>query len=516
MPRKKAEAWYSDEELTLAIKEQNPWWQDGRLPSEFLRPFHRNAFYDALEFVDNGSSQRAVMLLGARRVGKTSTLYQLVNHVLAKGVDPKRVLFLSLDHPLFQFPNLRKLLEQAGKCAGNSTTDFKFILLDEIQYTHDWARWLKTLVQEPVKRRIVATGSAAATLQARGPAEGVGRWIDVHVPTLNLVEFAVLHGRDAKPPPVRFDLAHPDDYEALDAATAEMVRTEFREYLLRGGFPELARAQYTVAQAQRLLSDDIAEKVLNRDMAALFGVRQLLSLKQIFLAIAFRSSDIIDRRKLSEDFQVAPPTVNQYVHYLEQAFLVRCSLRYSPTENRVVKSHPKVYVTDSGLRNAVMRRGAAMLDNPAEMGPVVETAVFNQVFTWARENLATVYYWRNPQTDHEVDIVVRTSEGKLIPIEVKYQNQIRPDDYRGLSEFMEKYGSRVRAAYLVTAEAASAVSGVTTIPAHEFVWRLAWAATNPRVAEFIERNRIFGTEQTPSAMPPQTPGESGPSGKEES
>jgi len=156
-----------------------------------------------------------------------------------------------------------------------------------------------------------------------------------------------------------------------------------------------------------------------------------------------------------------------------------------------------------------MRRGAAMLESPTEMGPVVETAVFNQVFTWAHEKLATVYYWRNPQTDHEVDIVVRTGEGRLIPIEVKYQRQIRPEDYRGLTEFMERYGDRVQSAYLVTMDTASVSAGVCALPAHEFVWRLAWAATNSRVAEYIESIRIFGTDLTPTATPPESPGTGG-------
>jgi len=485
MAKKKAQTWFSKAELHEAIHGQNPWWETAKVPAAFVKPYRRSAYYEAVKFVDNGSSQRAVMLLGARRVGKTSILYQLIDHALGQNTSPRKILFLSLDHPLFQFSNLHQLLEQAAQCAEIRRADFEYIYLDEIQYTPDWAKWLKTFVQEPIKRRIVATGSAAATLKAKGPDEGVGRWIDVLVSMLSLAEFTVLRGHSPAAPPQKFNLKNPAGLAPLDADSQQRVMAEFQEYLLRGGFPELAAAGLDLDTAQSLLSGDIAEKVLHRDMAALYGVRQLLSLKQIFLAVAFRSSEIIDRAKLAVDFQVSSPTVNQYLLYLQYAFLIRQAFNYNPAANKAVRSHPKLYVSDAALRHAVMRRGAAVLENPQGMGPIVETTVFNQVFAWARENLSTVYYWRSPQKPYrEVDVVVCTQEGKLIPLEVKYQNQIRDDDLRGLREFREKYGSRVIASYLITknlsgpdAERAEAEQ-VTIMPAHEFVWRLAWSSAD--------------------------------------
>lgn len=65
MANRPIQPWFSDEELHREIRVQNPWWENGSIPDGLLRPFHRNAFYEALEFVDNGSNQRAVVLLGA-------------------------------------------------------------------------------------------------------------------------------------------------------------------------------------------------------------------------------------------------------------------------------------------------------------------------------------------------------------------------------------------------------------------------------------------------------------------
>jgi len=517
MVKKSTQTWFSEEELRAEITGQNPWWgKEGAIPDTLVKPFHRSGYFEALRFVDNGTNERAVMILGARRVGKTRILYQLVKHLLDKSIDPRSILFLSLDNPLFQFPSLRQLLEHAATCIGKSTSDFRYIFFDEIQYKKDWAKWLKTFVQEPLKRRFIVTGSAAATLQAQGPDEGVGRWIDVHVPTMSFSEYLVLCGREPGPPQSLFSLENPTGLEILRLEQLGVLKSEFEGYLLRGGFPELADHKLDVDSAQRLLSDDIAEKVLNRDMAALYGVRQLLSLKQIFLAVAFRSSSIIDRKKLSDDFQVSPVTVNQYLSYLQKAFLLCEARRFSPSENRVVKSHPKFYVTDAALRNAVLRRGEAILENPIEMGPVVETAVFNHLYQWARQRLATVYYWRNPATNHEVDIVIKTQEAKLIPVEVKYQNQIRADDFAGIDEFCDKYGPSVHSAYMVTKDALDIrdIKGKCKchlIPASQFVWQIAWSFADPNVMvhirEYLEKQRIWTTANSPTSDKPLGPPE---------
>ena len=65
------------------------------------------------------------------------------------------------------------------------------------------------------------------------------------------------------------------------SGAAQVLTGHFHEYLVRGGFPQTALVE-SVPQAQRLLREDIIDKVLKRDMTALFGVRRVLELEQTF------------------------------------------------------------------------------------------------------------------------------------------------------------------------------------------------------------------------------------------
>ena len=76
-------------------------------------------------------------------------------------------------------------------------------------------------------------------------------------------------------------------------ADSQPLVAHFHEYLLRGGFPQCALAP-SVDLAQKLLREDIVDKVLKRDMAAIFGVRRVLELEQTFLYLCLHDGGLLD------------------------------------------------------------------------------------------------------------------------------------------------------------------------------------------------------------------------------
>lgn len=61
----------------------------------------------------------------------------------------------------------------------------------------------------------------------------------------------------------------------------------------RGGFPQTAQVE-SITQAQHLLREDIIDKVLKRDMTALFGVRRVLDLEHTFLYLCMHDGGLLD------------------------------------------------------------------------------------------------------------------------------------------------------------------------------------------------------------------------------
>ena len=156
--------------------------------------FHRLAFDACSRYLFDPSIRRGVLLAGARRVGKTTVLYQLAERLLAQGAEPTSILYLSLDHPVLKLLTIEKILAEYHdqvRPAGEPAV----LLLDEVQYSHEWDLHLKVLIDHRPELRIVATGSAALRQRRDAIDSGVGRWITVPMPTLSFYEFLQMRGR---------------------------------------------------------------------------------------------------------------------------------------------------------------------------------------------------------------------------------------------------------------------------------------------------------------------------------
>jgi len=86
---------YDELEMLRIMNVYNPWWASRRVPSSKALPFKRRDFYKLLEELE---SPKVTAIVGARRVGKTTLMYQLIDHIVSE-TSPERVMYLSLDDP---------------------------------------------------------------------------------------------------------------------------------------------------------------------------------------------------------------------------------------------------------------------------------------------------------------------------------------------------------------------------------------------------------------------------------
>ena len=75
--------------------------------------------------------------------------------------------------------------------------------------------------------------------------------------------------------------------------------------------------------AQKLLREDIVDKVLKRDMTALFGVRRVLELEQVFLYLCLHDGGLLNLPELCSSLQLKRPTVGSFIELLESTHLTR-------------------------------------------------------------------------------------------------------------------------------------------------------------------------------------------------
>lgn len=436
-------------ELFSILQEFNPWWTGQ--PAADLPVWERSAAAQIRAWVADSDTHRALLLTGARQVGKTTLFRQVIRHMVETGFPAANVLYATFDHPILKLAGLKRTLAAWDELFPAVADAPRFLFLDEIQFVPDWQTWLKHEVDFRRGRRIAATGSASP-LREGAVESGVGRWETIPLPTLSFAEYLRLR-EVAIPdlPPVRslrelFDWG-PGAFSGV-AALARPLTAHFHDYLLRGGFPEPAMV-HDLTRCQRLLREDIVDKVLKRDMTALYGVRRVLELEKIFLYLCYHDGGILDVPTLSRELDgLNRQSVNNFLDLFEATHLVY-RLRPLGYGKEVLRGRSKIYLADAALPGAVLLLGRRLLEKADRLGGAVETAFFKHLYTRYYPDQPTFSYWQDKTNRNlEVDLIAQTGD-RLVPFEVKYQDaEPTARKLKGLRLFLEE--KTVSHGYVIT------------------------------------------------------------------
>lgn len=440
---------FSKEDILAVLAQFNPWWRGELMPD--LPGWRRAAFQELNTWMTAPPAPRAVLLSGARQIGKTTLMLQAANALLRSGVPAANVLYATFDHPILKLAGIDAVIE-AWRAREPRVEGPEYLFLDEAQFIRhhgqELGTWVKHQVDFRKDRRIAFTGSAMPLLEA-GQESGVGRWHTIRLTTLSFYEYLQIKRVSLpelpKLPSLRelFDWSPDQFYRTTDAASAYVGH--FHEYLVRGGFPQTAQID-SITQAQRLLREDIIDKVLKRDMTALFGVRRVLDLEHTFLYLCMHDGGMLDMVDLCANLEVKRPTAQHFIELLEATHLIYRLAPYGYGKD-VLRARFKIYLADPAIAPAVMLKGKSILEDATSLGIATETAVFKHLFARYYAQSVRFSYWRG-RRDHEVDLVAEVG-GETIPFEVKYRAQhtgVR--ELKGLIELCQ--GKRIERGYVVT------------------------------------------------------------------
>lgn len=437
-------------ELFSVLQEFNPWWT-GR-PLGDLPDWERTAGRQIWRWVQDRESRRSLLLTGARQTGKTTLYRQAISRLLGEGFPAQNIVYITFDHPILKLAGLESTLRAWTELYPPETSHPRMLFLDEIQYVPAWQTWLKHQTDFQRDHRVAVTGSAIPLRDAAAES-GVGRWETIPLPTLSFVEYLRLRKLEIPGalPEVR-SLRELFDWREGDfvriAAMGEGLTVHFHEYLLRSGFPEPASVP-DLSRCQRLLREDIIDKVLKRDMTALFGVRRILELEKIFLYLCYHDGGILDIATLTRELDgVNRQSAINFLDLFESTHLIYRLKPYGYGKE-VLRGRDKVYLADAALPGAVLLLGRKLLEQPDRLGAAVETAFFKHVFTRFYAQTPSFSYWQDKQKRSvEVDLIAEVG-ARLVPFEVKYQDTaITMGKLEGLRSFMTK--KNLQHGYVIT------------------------------------------------------------------
>lgn len=377
------------------------------------------------------------MLSGPRQVGKTTLLMQTIDQLIKSGVPSANILYATFDHPIFKLAGLDAVLE-AWRELEPKADGPEYLFLDEAQFIRNFGTWTKHQIDFFKHRRIVFTGSAMPLINS-GEESGVGRWFTLQISTLSFYEY--LQIKKVSLPIIPkisqitdlFKASH-SEIHYISNATQALIG-HFHEYLVRGGFPQTALVE-SIPQAQRLLREDIIDKVLKRDMTAIFGIRRVLELEQTFIYLCMHDGGIQDLQTLSSNLGITKPTVQNFINILELTHLLYKLPPYGYGKE-ILRARYKLYLADPAIAPAILMKGKTILEDPKALGMSVETAVFSHLKAHRATNHARFSYWKDPK-NKELDLVIEISEN-LIPLEIKYESQaVTAKDVQGLINFCKE------------------------------------------------------------------------------
>lgn len=333
----------------------------------------------------------------------------MVREFLSRGVEPTRLIWMRLDHPMLMNQNLGELVKHQMATTKASEAHPLFLFMDELTYAADWDLWLKTFYDERWPVRVVATSSSTATLRTRRRESGVGRWEEHYMTPWLFSEYLNLKGM----PHSNLTDSIPWDSlrnAAMRPPTPQEVSDARRRYLLLGGFPELldleeADEETEVLRSQRVLRSDAVERAVYKDIPQAFGVQEPMKLERLLYILAGQVGGIFSPASLRSDLGLTAPTLDKYVNYLEQSFLLMLIPNYSPAEESIQRRGRKVYFVDGAVRNAALLRGLAPAKDSSEMGVLYENAAAAHLDACARQIGGRLFYWRDGRT--EVDFILQ-------------------------------------------------------------------------------------------------------------
>lgn len=390
------------EQVLLRIKYDNPWWTTGAIPEDFKdlpRRLYLDIFYPMIKLQD---VKRGIILMGSRRVGKTVMLFHAIDRLIKEGVNPQKIIYLSIDTPIYNNISLEDLFTMTREAMSQPELDGEYyVFYDEIQYLKDWEIHLKSLIDSYRDVKFVASGSASAALKMKSQESGAGRFTDFKLPPLTFHEYIHLLNLDHLIVPKTIDWQG-QSIEVFDTIDIQILNQHFLNYINYGGYPEIVFSESMRRNPGQFIRHDIVDKVLLRDLPSLYGIRDTQELYRLFVHIVFRSGGEFSFEDLSKESGIKKETVKKYVEYLEAAFLIKVINRVDANARRLQRITTfKIYLTNPALRCALF---SPITFNDNMMGNMVETAIFSQ---WVQRDNTEVYYanWKDGRKQGEVDMV---------------------------------------------------------------------------------------------------------------
>jgi predicted AAA+ superfamily ATPase len=385
------------EEILKALYDWNPW-MEGKFPKE-LAGFSRS--YSLENYL---KIPEIKILEGARRVGKSTLLYQIIEKLLKK---KKRVLYINFEDEVLKKYSLSEILS-AYSAHSVERGSVESLFLDEIQNCKEWVPFIRKAYDRKEIPQIWISGSNASFIQGDFATLLTGRNITVKVSPLSFREY--LKFKSVK--------ITPSSKKQAEA------KKHFSQYLEMGAFPAVILRP--VLQKELLIA--YFEDFIYKDIASRHEVNTT-KIKELGIYLATNSAKSLSYRGCAAALGIHPKTVMDYCSWFYEIFLFDELYRFDFSLKNQIGSEKKIYIADTGMANALSFRFSE------DQGRILETLVFNELKRQGKE----IYFHKQKQ---ECDFLVKEHLHISQAIQVSKtlkDPETKQREFQGLLEAMNAY-----------------------------------------------------------------------------
>ena len=329
--------------------------------------------------------QKAIIIYGPRRCGKTTLLQHLLKDVKEK------TLFVSGEDITVQDYLSSQSIEKLRSFVGNS----RFLVIDEAQKIKNIGLNLKLILDHVPGVKVIASGSSSFDLARQTGEPLTGRKYTLILFPLAQIELAKLETR---------------------------VETDARleQRLIYGSYPEVI-INNDISQ-KALYLKEIVSSYLYRDILELDGVRHSDKIVKLLQLLVFQVGREVSYNELGKQLGMNKNTVERYLDLLEKSFVIFRLRGFSRNLRKEISKNSRYYFYDTGVRNALTNNfnSLSMRD---DVGMLWENyCVVERLKKREYSGMqANSYFWRTYDRK-EIDLI-EESGGRLHGYEIKWSDR---------------------------------------------------------------------------------------------
>jgi len=338
---------------------------------------------------------KAIILLGARQVGKTTLLMNLFQ-------DKNNVLWLNADEE-----DVRNLFDQASSTRlkaifGNA----KVIVVDEAQRIPNVGLRFKLITDEIPDVQLVASGSSAFELANNLNEPLTGRKWEFQMYPISFSEMVKHHGM-----------------------LAENRMIPHR--LLYGYYPEIVNNPGNEISFLKQLTDSF----LYKDILMLEQIKKSETIITLLKALAYQIGNQVSSNELAQICKIDSKTIDKYLSLLEKSFIIFRLNSFSRNIRNELKKSKKIYFYDLGIRNALINN-FSQIENRQDLGALWENFLIAERLKQNQylEKWRNTYFWRNTE-QNEIDYIEEYND-QLYAYEFKWNPNAKA---RSTKSFIKGY-----------------------------------------------------------------------------